>query len=723
MKQFLFTILLLCASISFAQSTVKTEAPYLVIPTQNAHVPLLKSNATVDVVGTIAHVRLTQTYHNKGTTPIEAQYVFPMSLEAAVHDMTMTIGNRVVRAKIFEKQKAAQVYKDAVKEGKRAAKMDQSRPNVFQMKLGNIMPGDYISMDVYYTEMLLPTKGDYYLVVPSAVGPRFTGENTTGDTTFNQPYTKKGIADTFTYDIQASIQAGIIIQKVESTSHEIKVAYPTAQQALITLRDGVKNPANRDFILNYSLRGDAINTGLMLYEHNDEKFFAYLMEPPARPAHNHITAREYVFVVDVSGSMNGYPLEVSKQLMRNLLCNLNPEDTFNVQLFASSSTIYSPKPVKAIEENIEDAILFLSTGQGGGGTQLLKALQTAYALPRSNEGSARSMVIITDGYVSVEKEAFQLIENNLDKANVFTFGIGSSVNRYLIEGMSKVSQTASFIATSFEEANALAETFKTYIETPLLTQVSFKTKGFEVYDLASQTVPDVFANRPVLIFGKYKGDATGKIIIKGYQGRKKITHTYEVSTGTNSQNNKALRYLWARKKIATLNDYNNNFGEEVKAQVTQLGLQYNLMTKYTSFVAVDEVVANKKGTLKTVKQPLPMPLHVENSAVGAEAEVTGKSVFTSSFSAVVADVDLPLLKAIKLQLWFKNNFTSITTPLLETYDKIRVKFDQEGHVVSVEVFENGNWLQLDAATKIFQKATPENPATSHQFSIIASYKK
>ncbi|MGJ8665190.1 MAG: VIT and vWA domain-containing protein [Patiriisocius sp.] len=726
MKNLVLLSILLVSVASFGQyqatqnNNQKTEAPYLEISEANANIPLLSTKTDVHITGTIARVKLTQVYHNESTTAIEANYVFPMSTQAAIHDMKMKIGERVVNAKIFEKQKAEKVYNDAVKEGKRAAKLDQSRPNVFQMKVGNIMPGDRIAIDMYYTEMLAPLNGEYQFVAPGVVGPRFTGENKSGEETFNQPYTKKGIADTFAFDMNVSINAGITIQNVASSSHKINVTYPKNDQATVFLSKSNTNPANRDFILNYTLRGNAISSGLLLYEHNNENYFAYMMEPPAQVQEKNVTAREYLFIVDVSGSMNGYPLDVSKNLMRNLLCNLHPDDTFNVQLFASSSTVYSSLPVTATETNIENAIKFLSQGQGGGGTELLSALNVAYNLPRADAGSARSMVIITDGYVSVEKEAFKIIEEHLDEASVFTFGIGSSVNRHLIEGMAKVSNSQSFIATSQEEASDMALQFKEYIASPLLTQVKFETKDFEVYDVEPRSIPDVFSARPVVIYGKYKGEANGKIMLTGYQGRKRVKQTYQVADGNLSNDNKALRYLWARKKIERLDDLNTNFYTDVKNEVVALGLEYNLATKYTSFVAVDEQIVNPGGNAKTVKQPLPMPMHVENSGVGADAEVTGKTIIKKSYTLSFTDKDLPNKELREMKIWFKATFGKLTTTYVAKYGDLQFKFGKDGALLSVSYIKDGVWIASAEMLQAFKILQLKKPEIAEQFTVIAT---
>ncbi|MEP5545946.1 VIT and vWA domain-containing protein, partial [Maribacter dokdonensis] len=379
----LFYTFLLCA-ICYAGFSQDTDSPYLLVSTENAIIPLKSSITEANIAGTIAHVRVTQVYQNKGTEPIEAKYVFPLSTQAAVHKMHMIVDDRLVVAKIFEKQEAKKVYDAAIEEGKRAAKLEQHRPNVFQMNVGNIMPGDEITIDIYYTEMLVPVNGEYQFVAPAVVGPRFTGESTEAESGFAMPYTTKGIADSFDFDISVRLNAGMIIQHVNSTSHEIIVDYPDVKTAEIVLSEENKNPSNRDFILKYNLRGNQIQTGLLLYEGEEENFFSFQMEPNKNVVLDDIPSREYLFIVDVSGSMNGYPLEVSRTLMRNLLCGLRMTDTFNVQLFASSSTMFSAVPVEINEQNIEAAIRFLSEGQGGGGTQLLSALQTAYKLPRKD---------------------------------------------------------------------------------------------------------------------------------------------------------------------------------------------------------------------------------------------------------------------------------------------------------------------------------------------------
>ncbi|MCP3932711.1 MAG: VWA domain-containing protein [Bacteroidetes bacterium] len=621
----LFVLFLLIGNILSAQET-SGESPYFIVKTEGAVLPLQETSAHVNIAGTIADVTIRQVYHNKGTKQIEAIYVFPMSTQAAVHDLKMIIGNRTIQAEVHEKGAARKIYENAKTSGRRASLLEQERPNLFQMNVANIAPGDEIIVELEYTEMLVPEDGIYPFVFPTVVGPRYTGEQKRAETATAMPYLKAGEKSAFDFDIEVFIQAGMNIRNVTSSSHKVEVNYPKKGQAEISLQESENNPGNRDFILHYSLQGSKIESGLLLYEHDDEKFFSLIVQPPERVLQKDLPAREYLFVVDVSGSMNGFPLDVAKNMMRNLLGTLRPAESFNVLLFASGSSVWKPESQSASAGNIEEAIRFLGQRGGGGGTNLLQALHRAYALPKCLEEQARTMVIITDGYISVEQEAFDLISQNLDKANVFTFGIGEGVNRFLLEGMSRVAKGESFVVTEKSEAYAASEKFRKYISSPVLTQVKFNWEGLDLYEIEPPSIPDLMAQRPVVIFGKWRGELRGKLNIAGYTGSGSFEQTIRTLEGINSKQNNALRYLWAREKIRRLDDYRQlrNSGDD-KKQVTDLGLKYGLATQYTSFVAVDNEVIEGYEESKTVKQPLPMPQYVPNTAVGFEAGISGVS--------------------------------------------------------------------------------------------------
>jgi Ca-activated chloride channel family protein len=280
----------------------------------------------------------------------------------------------------------------------------------------------------------------------------------------------------------------------------------------------------------------------------------------------------------------------------------------------------SKQSLPATQENITKALHVIDQQRGGGGTEILPALQRALALPKT-EGVARTIVIATDGYVDVEFEAFDLVRHNLNQANMFTFGIGKSVNRFLIEGMARIGLGEPFVVTESKEAAAKAAKFREYIQTPVLTGIDCDFDEFDVYDVEPLSIPDVLAERPVIVFGKWDGQPTGSITLSGYSGWGKYSRTFEVSKVKPLETNSALRYLWARKRIEMLGDYNKlRADDKRKKEITNLGLKYNLLTAYTSFVAIDKEIRRKGDQLKSVKQPLPLPQGVSNYAVGRAPE-------------------------------------------------------------------------------------------------------
>jgi Ca-activated chloride channel family protein len=312
--------------------------------------------------------------------------------------------------------------------------------------------------------------------------------------------------------------------------------------------------------------------------------------------------------------MHGFPLEVSKRLLNNLIGKLRPTDRFNVLLFAGVSNLLSESSLSVNDENINRALQFIDKEQGSGGTELLPALEKALNLKKT-EGYARSFIIATDGYVDVEKEAFDLIRNNLNKASFFPFGIGTSVNRYLIEGMAHAGMGQPFVVTGENEALKAAEKFNNYILSPVMTHISVDFDGIDVYDVEPLSIPDVFAERPVIVFGKYRGKPAGSILLKGENAHGTVVMKQAFTANRESASTSALQYLWARERIRTLADYSSVQPEANKDRIVELGLKYNLLTPFTSFLAIDNQIRNN-GQSTTVQQPLPLPEGVSDMAVG-----------------------------------------------------------------------------------------------------------
>jgi Ca-activated chloride channel family protein len=610
------------------ESTDKTLSPYFHVKSGEdgpEDFPLQSTRVQARVSGVIADVLVVQVYQNRGQEPIEADYVFPGSTRAAVYGMEMQIGERRVVAKIQEKKQAQQTYEKAKAEGKSASLLQQHRPNVFRMSVANIMPGDTIQVELRYTELLVPEEGEYEFVYPTVVGPRYSTKTESTappeEDWVANPYLAEGTEDPTQFSFNLDLEAGMPLEGLRVPSHNVQPEFPSPTSAQVA----IQGKPDRDVIVQYRLSGKAIQAGLILHQgegkgEGAENFFLFMAQPPERPQSTLLPSRDYTFVLDVSGSMRGFPLDTAKALLRDLIGNLKSSDTFNVLFFAGNSFVLSPHPLAAHPGNIQKAIQAIDQQRGGGGTELLPALQNAFQLSAEREGS-RNIIILTDGYVNVEPEAFDLIRKNLGQANVFSFGIGSGVNRHLIEGMARIGRGEPFVVTAPNQISPAVRRFVSYVSKPVLTDIEIETPGFQVYDVEPLSHPDLLAERPILVYGKWKGSPGGNIHIRGRNGEGNFKQTIPVYPSASAMDNPALRYLWARARIKELGDYNllRRDDERVK-EITNLGLTYHLLTQYTSFVAVDEVVRNAKGNPKKVKQPLALPKGVSNSAIGTTPE-------------------------------------------------------------------------------------------------------
>ena len=614
---------------------LKAESPYFQVNSREPgtdRLPLKATRVDVRIAGVIADVTVTQHYRNEGQRAIEARYIFPGSTQAAVYAMNVRLGERLLTARIKEKQQARIEYETAKKEGKTSALLEQHRPNVFEMNVAHILPGDDVAVELRYTELLTPTDALYGFVFPTVVGPRYNSPQgaAVNEKWVAAPYLKSGEASPAAFEIKVLLDAPVALKEITSPSHDIRVDGAGTKHASVDLTPGEAPTNNRDFLLNYRLAGSRIESGLMLFRgaegKDSENFFLALVEPPKAVPTAQISPRDYIFVVDISGSMHGFPLETSKALLQNLIGNLRPSDTFNVMLFSGSNRMLSPASVPATRANIDQALTTIRQMGGSGSTEIVPALKRIAALPKAADVS-RSVIVVTDGYVTVEAEVFQLVAKNLNQSNVFAFGIGSSVNRHLIEGIARAGQGEAFVVTKPEQAAAQAERLRKMIATPVLTNVKARFEGLDVYDVQPAQLPDVLGGRPVVVFGKWRGEAgvpaSGKLVIEGRSAEG--AYVNEVSANGREDNaSAALRHLWARQRIATLSDQEAlEGGSAQKPAITELGLKYSLLTQYTSFIAVDHVVRNPNPALApTVNQPSPLPEGVGNLAIGAEVPST-----------------------------------------------------------------------------------------------------
>jgi Ca-activated chloride channel family protein len=587
--------------------------------------PLRHTDVKAGISGPLARVTVTQEFENPFQEKIEAVYAFPLPPDSAVDDMTMLVGDRTIRGLIKPREEARQIYEDAKRSGHIAGLLDQERPNIFTQSVANITPGAKVKITISYVETVTYEAGTYEFNFPMVVAPRYIPGRPTGkqgggwapDTTkvpdasrITPPVTPEGTRAGHDISVEVAMDAGVPIESLESKTHDVVIERRGARMATVRLRDQAVIP-NRDFILKYAVAGKNVEDAVLTHRGAKGGFFTLLLQPPERVATAEITPKELVFVLDTSGSMSGFPIEKAKETMRLALDALNPHDTFNLITFSGDTRILFPKPVPATEENRRLARDFLDSRHGSGGTEMMKAIRAAL-VPSDEQDHVRVVCFMTDGEVGNDYEIIGEVQKH-PNARVFAFGIGSSVNHFLLDNMARYGRGEVEYVGLRDDGEAAARRFEERVRDPLLTDVSVDWGGLPVADVYPSRLPDLFAAKPVVISGRFTGAASGVIRLRGKMAGRDFTRDIQVNLPASEADNDVLATLWARRKVADLmgRDFaglqNRTAQADVKEQITKLGLEFRLMTPYTSFVAVEETVVTEGGVPRRVEVPVEMP--------------------------------------------------------------------------------------------------------------------
>src|SRR5438132_2831750 len=525
--------------------------------------PLKHTSARVGISGFLSRVVVTQEFENNFDDKIEAVYTFPLPQNSAVDDMTMIVGDRTVRGKILRREEAQAVYEAAKTNGQRASLLDQERPNIFTQSVANILPGEQIKITISYVETLKYEDGSYEFVFPMVVGPRYvpgspagaqgdgfapdTARVPDGSRVTPQP-APEGMRAGHDVSLQISLDAGVPIDGLTSKTHDVNIERPDDHRAQVTLKDFATIP-NRDFILRYDVAGAKISDAVLTHSTGTGGFFTLILQPPERVTVEDVTPKELVFVLDTSGSMSGFPIEKAKETMKLALDNLYPYDTFNLITFSGDERILFPEPVPATPENLTKAQRFVESREGGGGTEMMKAVKAALD-PSDNQGHVRIVCFMTDGYVGNDMEIIGEVQKH-PNARVFAFGIGGSVNRFLLDNMAKYGRGEVEYVALNDDGSAAARRFHERVRSPLLTDISIDWHGLAVSDVYPKGVPDLFGAKPVILTGRYSGNGRGTIRLKGKMSGRDFVREIPIDFSS-PQTHDVLATLWARTRVDDL---------------------------------------------------------------------------------------------------------------------------------------------------------------------------
>ena len=566
--------------------------------------PLKHTAVTVDVSGFVARVRVVQDFENPFPDPIEAVYTFPLSQNAAVDRMTMLIGTRTIRGKILKREEARQVYETARSEGKTAALLDQERPNIFTQSVANVMPGESVRVEISYVETLNYENGAYEFVFPMTVGPRYIPSGVQDAAKISPPIAAERAGHDVS--ITVNLDAGVPVESIRSGSHEIEQINFSPGNSKVSLKNEKAIP-NKDFILRYDVTGKRVEDAVIAHRSERGGFFTLILQPPDFPAPEDRTPKEIVFVLDTSGSMHGFPIEKAKEAMKLSLEGLYPDDTFNLITFAGETSVLFDGPVPATQANIELAQAFLDEHRGGGGTEMMKAIKTALD-PSDSKEHLRIVCFMTDGYVGNENEIIAEVQRH-PKARVFSFGIGDSVNRFLLDKMAEAGRGEVEYVSLSDDGSKAAKRFYERVRSPMLTDISIDWNGLGVTDVYPSKPGDLFSAKPVIVTGRFARGGKGSIKLKGNVAGQPYEREIAVTLPDAEPANDSLASLWARRRVDQLSNeaLNSPKAEALNKQITDLALEFGLMTQFTSFVAVEEKVVNQNGQPVRVEVPVEAP--------------------------------------------------------------------------------------------------------------------
>ncbi|HEY6352280.1 MAG TPA: VIT domain-containing protein [Candidatus Angelobacter sp.] len=628
-------------------------------------VPLRHTDIQTEISGFVARISVTQEFENVLPNAIEAIYVFPLPHDSAVDGMTMVVGNREIKAVIKEREEARKVYEAARNSGHTAALLDQERPNIFTQSVANIPPNSKVEVTLSVIELLKYEAGTYEFAFPLVVGPRYipgspvgaaksdgnpTGMQDvalkTGEQRGTMPDTDKvpdaskispPVAGVHTDDshaghdvsIAVNLNAGMYVTDVDSTSHKILSERTGPDSFHVQLADDAALP-NKDFILKYKVAGAGIGDAVLTHADQFGGYFTLILQPPEKVPDDAVVPRELIFVLDTSGSMWGFPLEMAKKTIARALDNLRPEETFNLITFSGDTRILFPEAVPATPGNIKAAKTVLAGAYGGGGTEMMKAIRTALG----DDAAAgkpvteptpplRVVCFMTDGYVGDDAEIVAAVQKH-PEARVFAFGIGTAVNRFLLTKMAEEGHGEVEFVTQPDEAQAAADRFYERVHSPVLTNISLDWSGLPVADVYPAQAPDLFSAKPIIVTGRYTQAAKGTLVIHGTRAGGAFTREVAVDFPAENASHAALEKIWARKKVEDLMSQDwigiQHGQSKYKAEIIDVGLKHSLATQYTSFVAVETKTVVQDGKPVRIEVPVELPENVSPLAVPSAGE-------------------------------------------------------------------------------------------------------
>lgn len=628
--------------------------------------PLKHTDVQASISGFIARVKVTQTFVNPSDEPIEAVYVFPLSHTGAVDDMTMVIGDRRIVGVIKRRAEARALYEAALRQGYTASLLEQERPNIFTRSVGNIKPRQEVKIEISYLDVLEYDMGVYEFHFPMVVGPRYNADAPFAGTPtpaanglgangampakgVNPPVLKPGFRTGHDISLKLTMEAGVPVRDLKIVNHKATVRRTGATAAEVEL-DPADSVPNKDFVLRYAVAGEQPTMALLPYsESGSGGYFMLMIQPALDREMEKAPPRELVFLIDISGSMSGAPTAQVKRTLQEFFKRSKPDDTLQVITFAGSADKLFEKPVPATPENVNRALNYTDGYQAGGGTEMLKGIRMVLDEPPDPE-RARIVVLLTDGYIGNEAQIIEAVGKHAgERLRFWAIGIGSSPNRFLIDGVAKQGGGMGKVLDLNADPSELVGEIVSRIHKAQLADISIDWNGLDVCDTFPRRIPELWAGRPVVVFGRYYVGGQAQITVHGIAEGKPVSFPLAVNLPMQAKPEHAvLSKVWARRKIEDLSQQ-MHYGSDpaIIEEITNVALDYKLMSQYTSFVAIDESeqVDAPAKLPRRVGVPVPLPEGVSFEGIFGPAAAGEKLELADAFMGRPAQ-PLPIFGAV-----------------------------------------------------------------------------